>query len=72
MNMDNKEVYAVLAVETGGQVDGAGEPVDDAGCYCICNTRETAQAVIDKDTRDGHIHPGATVELHVIQTLDMV
>ena len=71
--MDNlTKVYAVIAVETGGQVDGNGEPVGSEGFYCVCDTRETAELVIDKDTRDGHIYRGAWISPHVLQTKEMV
>tara|TARA_Y100000361_G_scaffold114760_1_gene105313 strand:- start:1060 stop:1275 length:216 start_codon:yes stop_codon:yes gene_type:complete len=71
--MDNlTKVYAVIAVETGSQVDGNGEPVEPEGFYCVCDTRETAELVIDKDTRDGHIYRGAWISPHTLQTKEMV
>ena len=70
--MDKDEVYVVIAVETGSQVDGAGNPIETEGCYCICDTRETAEAVIDKDTREGHIYSGAWISPHVVQTKELV
>ncbi len=70
--MSKEEVYVVIAIETGSPVYGSGKPVEPEGCYCICDTHQTAQAVIDKDTRDGHIHPGAWITPHVIQTMEVV
>ena len=70
--MNKNEVYAVIAIETGSPVDGAGEPIETESCYCICNTREVAQQVIDKDTRDGHIHPGAWISPYALQTEQLV
>ena len=70
--MNREEVYVVIAIETGSQVDGSGKPVEPEGCYCICDTRQTAEAVIDKDTRDGQIYPGAWISRHVIQTMELV
>ena len=72
MNMDNTQVYAVIAVETNVPVNGAGEPAESEACYCICDSRETAEAVIDKDTRDGHIYNGAWISPHVLQTKELV
>ena len=72
MNMNNEEVYAVIAVETNVPVDGTGQPIEQESCYCICDSRETAEAVIDKDTREGEIHPGAWITPHVIQTKELV
>ena len=70
--MNKEEVYVVIAIETGSQVDGEGKPVEPEGCYCICDSVETAKAVIDKDTRDGQIYPGAWISPHVIQTKELV
>jgi len=66
------KVYAVIAIETGGQVDGNGEPIGSEGFYCVCDTRETAELVIDKDTRDGHIYRGAWIAKTTMQTKEMV
>ena len=67
------KVYAVIAIETGGQVDGNGEPIGSEGFYCVCDTRETAELVIDKDTRDGHIYRGsARIAKTTMQTKEMV
>lgn len=70
--MDKSEVYVVIAIETGSQVDDNGKPLEPEGCYCICDTRATAEAVIDKDTRDGQIYPGAWISPHVVQTKELV
>ena len=70
--IDRDEVYVVIATETGSQVDDNGKPLEHEGCYCICDTRETAEAVIEKDTRDGQIYPGAWVSPHVLQTKELV
>jgi len=66
------KVYAVIAIETGNQVDGNGEPIGSEGFYCICDTRETAELVIEKDTRDGHIYRGAWIAKTTMQTKEMV
>ena len=70
--MEKEEVYVVIAIETGSPVDGSGKPVESEGCYCICDSRETAEAVIDKDTSDGQIYPGAWISPHVLQTKELV
>ena len=70
--MNKKEVYVVYAVETNTPVDGNGEPTGPQECYCICDTRKTAEAVIDKDTRDGQIYPGSWISPHVLQTEESV
>lgn len=57
-------VYVVMAQETS--------PESVMSCYCVCDSRTTAEQVIEQDTNRGDIHPGATVEIHVIQTPDMV
>jgi hypothetical protein len=57
------EVYVVMAHEN---------PKDFRTCYAVCNSRQTAQAVIDKDERVGDIQPGASIEAHVMQTKEMV
>jgi hypothetical protein len=61
--MNNEEVYVVMAVDCVP----AG-----VSCWCVCDSRETAEAVIKKDTESGDIQPGATIESHVIQTKEYV
>ena len=57
------EVYVVMAHEN---------PKDFRTCYAVCNSRQTARAVIDKDEQVGDIQPGASIEAHVMQTKEMV
>ena len=70
--MENQEVYVVIATETGSHVDGDGEPVESAGCYCVCDSWLTARKVIDNDTARGDIHPGAYITSHVLQTKELI
>ena len=60
----NQEVYIVMAVEN------AIENVKS--CWCVCDTRRTAKDIIKKDTENGDIQPGATIELHTIQTKELI
>jgi len=41
-------------------------------CHCVCDSHQTARDVIDKDTRNGDILPGAYVDSHVLQTPELV
>jgi len=59
----NREVYVVMARE---------DPKDFRTCYAVCDSRRTAQSVIDKDHQNGDIQAGATIEPHVMQTKEMV
>lgn len=38
------------------------------GCYCVCDSCDTARAVLRRDTREGEIIPGGYITSHVIQT----
>ena len=69
-NIELQEVYVVMAIETGDAVDG--HPNTGRTCYCVCDSDATAKAVIRKDTEDGSIHPGARIELHALQTPELV
>ena len=31
------------------------------GCYCVCDSTETARAILKKDTEAGDIHPGGYI-----------
>jgi hypothetical protein len=73
--MNIQEVYVVMAIErTRAEFLRAESPPPDTGhtCYCVCDSAQTARKVIEKDTAHGDIHPGARVELHVIQTKELV
>lgn len=59
--MNNEEVYVVMAVISSFPA-----------CWCVCDSRKTAEAVIKKDTENGDIQPGAKIECHVIQTKEYV
>ena len=58
-----EEVYVVFVREN---------PKDFRTCYAVCDSRRTAQAIIDKDQAAGDIQPGALIESHVIQTKELV
>ena len=65
--MNNEEVYVVMAVEA--RDNPAAECFT---CYCVCDSKETADLVIETDTRRGDIRPGAWHTTHVIQTKELV
>ena len=71
-DMEKEQVYVVIAIETGGQVDGSGDPVESAGCYCVCDSMTTAREIIDNDTARGDIYPGAYITSHVLQTKELI
>jgi hypothetical protein len=62
--MNNEEVFVVMAIDCGTE--------NRASCWCICDSRETAKSIIKKDTENGDIRPGATIESHVIQTKELI
>ena len=64
---NNEEVYVIMAVEV--EKNPAAEKF---GCYCVCDNRNTAQAIIDKDTSRGDIRPGAWIASHALQTKEMI
>ena len=66
-NMNNEEVYVVMAVETQQT-----EAAEKFGCYCVCDSRSTAREVIDNDTARGDIRPGAWIASHVLQTKELI
>lgn len=61
------EVYIVMAVEVM-----KNQAAEHFGCYCVCDSRKTAQAVLDKDTEAGDIRPGGWIASHVLQTEELV
>ena len=65
--MNNEQVYVVMAVEA--QDNTATECFT---CYCVCDSRDTADEVIRTDTARGDIRPGAWHTTHVIQTKQMI
>ena len=65
--MNNEEVFVVMAVEV--LTNPAAEKF---GCYCVCDNRSTAQQVIDKDTHNGDVRPGAWITSHVLQTKELI
>lgn len=62
--MNNEEVYVVMAIDC--------VPEGVKSCWCVCDSRKTAEAIIKKDTENGDIQPGASIECHVIQTKEYV
>ena len=66
-NMNNEEVYVVMAVEV--EKNPAAEKF---GCYCVCDSRQTAEQIIKTDTERGDIRPGAWHTTHVIQTKELI
>ena len=68
--MNNEEVYVVMAIER--RPAAAGHQNSGHSCYCVCDSRTTAELIIENDTRAGDIHSGAFVEPHVIQTKEYV
>ena len=70
--MEKEEVYVVIAIEKNSPVDGSGEPVESAGCYCVCDSMTTARKIIDNDTARGDIYPGAYITSHVLQTKELI
>ena len=61
--MNNDEVYVVMAVETHDN-----PTAECFTCYCVCDSKQTAEDVIKMDTERGDIRPGAWHTTHVIQT----
>ncbi len=59
-------VYVVMAVE------GHHSPTEKQTCYCVCDNSETANEVIKVDTEKGDIHPNASIEIHELQTKELV
>ena len=41
-------------------------------CYCVCDSKQTADKVIETDTSRGDIRPGAWVTSHVLQTKELI
>lgn len=62
--MNNEEIFVVMAVDC--------VPEGVKSCWCVCDSKQTAQAIIKKDTENGDIQPGATIEPHVIQTKELI
>ena len=67
MNDKLEEVHVVMAVEVM-----YNQTAEHFGCYCICDSAQTAREVIEKDTKAGDIRPGAWVALHALQTQEMI
>ena len=65
--MNDEEVYAVMAVEVQ-----QNEAAEKFGLYCVCDSRQTAEQIIKKDTEQGDIRPGAWHISHVIQTKELI
>lgn len=63
------EVFVVMAVEVMKKMDQSAERFS---CYCVCDTHDTAQQVLDKDTERGDIRPGGYILSHVLQTAELV
>ena len=63
------DVYIVMAEEPKPR---SGEYEPTRKCYCVCENVDVAEDVIKKDTDSGDILPGATIEVHALQTKDMV
>ena len=68
--MKNDEVFVVMAIERRPAEDGHQN--SGHSCYCVCDSRETADLIIENDTARGDIHSGAFVESHVIQIKEYV
>tara|TARA_A100001015_G_scaffold242282_1_gene276762 strand:- start:318 stop:560 length:243 start_codon:yes stop_codon:yes gene_type:complete len=66
-NMNNEQVYVVMAVEVQQT-----EAAEKFGCYCVCDSRQTAEQIIKTDTERGDIRPGAWHTTHVIQTEELI
>ena len=58
----DKELYIVMAQDI---IRGKAGKLT---AYCVCDTRATAQAIIDKDTERGDIAEGAEIINHTLQT----
>lgn len=65
--MNLEEVYVVMAVEV--EKNPAAEKFT---CYCVCDSKQTADKVIETDTSRGDIRPGAWVTSHVLQTKELI
>ena len=65
--MNNEEVFVVMAVEV--EKNPAAEKF---GCYCVCDSKRTADKIIETDTARGDIRPGAWVASHVLQTKELI
>jgi len=64
---DIQEVYVVMAVEVN-----QNPAAESFGCYCVCDSRKTARAVINKDTEAGDIRPGGWIAEHALQTEELI
>ena len=65
--MDKEEVYVVMAVEVEKNL-----AAEKFTCYCVCDSKQTADKVIEVDTARGDIRPGAWSTPHVLQTEDSI
>lgn len=68
--MNNEEVYVVMAIERRSAEDG--QQNSGHSCYCVCDSKQTAEQIIENDTARGDIHNGAFIEPHVIQTKELI
>jgi len=71
MKDDQSAVFVVMALETG-KVKSSVKRTNGITCYCVCDSVATAQAIIKKDTEAGDIFQGASIEMHQLQTQEMV